>query len=224
MKFVILLVLAAGLMSCSPVRSPYFNQKSDSGQKDLLAKKKDGRTEFNNHSSDSNLIEDEEDSNPGKDRASEHQQLHPDTTYVALSPIGKGNLPAPKQSTPGLDEQFREAVEKFDNEEYGLACKDFEQFARALPPGDSLYFEARFYWSECRIIYNEIAIARDILSEIIEDDRCPDSVTEKALVRLGQIFCVLGYESRAEGYFDRLRKEFPASIYIPLANCESVVQ
>ena len=117
---------------------------------------------------------------------------------------------------------FDSAVEKFDSGEYELALSKFQVYSETLPPSDSLYFETLFFISECYIALDNLNKAKNLLEELEVFGGVPDTVMEKVLVRIGQIWCVLDDELQAEAYFQMLRKKYPKSKYLPLANCSVV--
>jgi lipopolysaccharide biosynthesis regulator YciM len=79
-----------------------------------------------------------------------------------------------------------------------------------------------FYKSECNILNNEFDSALSILSNLLEDKNLPSQIYEKTLVRLGQVYCVTDSKAKAEEMFAKLKKEFPNSIYLKLADCSVV--
>ncbi len=129
----------------------------------------------------------------------------------------------------GLSSQFDMAVTKFENAQTqndkkgsDSACMQINSFTETLEPVDSLRYEAMFMRSECLIAKEEISEAQKVLSSLMNDKNLPTTILEKVLVRLGQVYCVMNKKQNAEEMFTRLKKQFPGSIYEPLANCESV--
>jgi TolA-binding protein len=121
-----------------------------------------------------------------------------------------------------FSDDFRKAVRDFDNEEYSKACPKFKSFSETFSPGDSLYYEANFFYSECLIQDNKIKEGKALLKMIENDKLLTDIVRERVLVRLGQIYCLENNETQAQEYFRTLRNDYPKSIYIPLADCSVV--
>jgi len=100
----------------------------------------------------------------------------------------------------------------------------FSSFAETFAEGDSLKFEAMFYKSECLIIKQDFEDAEKVLSGIAKDKLIPNSVLERTLVRLGQVYCALDRKKDAQAMFSKFRKQFPNSIYEEIANCEAIHQ
>ena len=92
-----------------------------------------------------------------------------------------------------------------------------------LSPADSLYYEITFYLSECLIVKDKFVEAEEVLKMLVNRPNIPSDVIQKSLVRLGQIYCVVSRPAEANKVFTKLKTDFPRSKYIPLANCESVL-
>ena len=138
-----------------------------------------------------------------------------DTTLIMLPTITA-------ERSNSLSDDFDIAVRMFDDEKYDEACPKLKTYAETLTQGDSLYYEARFFYSECLLQQNKIAEGKSILMQIENDPMLTDIVNERVLVRLGQIYCVEKDQQKAEDYFKLLRNTYPESIYIPLADCDVV--
>ncbi len=91
-----------------------------------------------------------------------------------------------------------------------------------LPENDSLWFESSFYAAECLVTQSKVDAAGRILRTLLDSEGLPPDILEKVLVRLGQVYCYQKKHEAAEKLFKRLKEEFPESIYIPVANCESI--
>jgi TolA-binding protein len=138
-----------------------------------------------------------------------------DTTLIVLPTVTA-------EKRKGYSDDFSAAVKEFDDENYKQACPKFRSFAETFSPGDSLYYEAQFFYSECLIQENKIEQGKTILQKIENDDQLTDIVRERVLVRMGQIYCLEDKEEKAEEYFRTLRNDYPRSLYIPLADCSVV--
>lgn len=114
------------------------------------------------------------------------------------------------------------AVAEFDAGNFREALDRFQVYSETLPPSDSLYFESLFFIAECHIALDNINKAKQLLEELERFGGIPGAVMQKVLVRTGQIYCVYGDEPTAEAYFAKLKKEYPNSPYIPLADCSVV--
>lgn len=121
-----------------------------------------------------------------------------------------------------LNDDFDKAVYMFDAENFSEACPKFKTYSETLTTGDSLYYEAKFFYSECLFQQNKVKDGKSILMQIESDKALTNIVRERVLVRLGQIYCIEGNEKQADTYFRTLRNDYPKSIYIPLANCDVV--
>jgi len=138
-----------------------------------------------------------------------------DTTVIVLNDLKV-------ESEKSYLEGFDNAVEEFDNEKFDDALVKFKLYAETLPPNDSLFFEIEFFIAECYVAKDDLNSAKVKLEKIQINPKATDAVMEKVLVRLGQIWCVLDNEFKAEQYFKLLRSKYPKSIYIPLADCDVV--
>jgi TolA-binding protein len=94
--------------------------------------------------------------------------------------------------------------------------------SQTLDKGDSLYYETLFFVCECNIINENFDEAEMKLIKMYNDKITPKAVYEKVLVRLGQIYCYKNDIKTAKKYFQKVKKEFPNSIYLPFANCDFV--
>lgn len=138
-----------------------------------------------------------------------------DTTIIELKPEEA------KYLTP-LEREFIKYVDAFNNEEYDKVCDKIMIFAETFANEDSLKFESEFYTCECLIYKNEIDQAEITLLELINNPLINNHILQKALVRLGQVYCYKNDKENASKYFEKLKREFPNSIYLKLANCEMV--
>ena len=119
---------------------------------------------------------------------------------------------------------FESALQEFDNQQFTECCTKFNTIAETFLPTDSLFFEAKFYESECKIVDNKVVDAKLLLEALYGDPDIPKSVLERVIVRLGQIQCLLKNPSEAKHYFDELKNKYPNSIYLKVANCNAISQ
>lgn len=147
--------------------------------------------------------------------ADKPKQRFSDTTLIMLPTITA-------ERKVELNDDFDKLVYLFDAEKFSEACPKFKTYSETLSTSDSLYYEAKFFYSECLFQQNQINDGKAILIQIEKDKELTDIVRERVLVRLGQIYCIEGNEKKADSYFKTLRNEYPKSIYIPLANCNVV--
>ncbi len=148
-------------------------------------------------------------------KIAEYYAQFSDTTIIDLDEVILSDDETYMQS-------FDKAIELFDSGDFSEALSMFEVYAGTLPPSDSLYHETLFFIGECYISMDNLNKAKALLEELEAFPGVADGVMEKVLVRLGQIWCVLDDELRAEAYFQMLREKYPNSIYIPLADCSVV--
>ena len=109
----------------------------------------------------------------------------------------------------------------FENEYYDKASKRFRYIKETALPEDTLYYTSIYYLAETHIAKNRFSDALSNLELIINSNIINEN-REKSLVRVGQIYCVLNMKDKASKYFDMLEKEFPQSLYISVANCNSI--
>jgi TolA-binding protein len=150
-----------------------------------------------------------------------------DTTYYFLfmedgeTKIGLADNATPdaniKQYRENLIVAFNKSIEDLENKNFSN-CNTFKYFINKFDFNDSLRQEATFYLAECNIMNNQIDEDLSNL-ESISNAKLNRAVAPKILVRIGQIYCLLGDNSQAEQYFKRLKKSYPNSIYNKLADC-----
>lgn len=138
--------------------------------------------------------------------------------------IAVGN--APKNATTidpaNIPEEVDKAMKLFNNQQFAEACDRFVQLAGTIKQDDPLLFEVQFMQSECASVNGQLDKAEKILVMLTTKKNVPPTVMERALVRLGHVFCELGKKEQASKAFGRLKQEYPQSQYLQLANCESV--
>ena len=122
-----------------------------------------------------------------------------------------------KETRQDLINMFNKTVESLEmNNIYN--CSVLKYFIEKFDFSDSLHQEAIFQYSECNINNNNLDEALWNLEELLQN-KLNKNIVPKVLVRIGQIYCVLGETAQADKYFNRLRKEYPKSIYNKLADC-----
>ncbi len=190
-----IILLFGFFASCSPVRSRhYYDDTQKKAEKETLSRQEDN-IETESNFADTRFLD----------------------TAVVIMPIAQNGT-----QSRSLNDFFSDAVRDFDKENYKTACSKFDAFSGMLRKNDSLYFETMFYKSECNILNNELGSAKNILEMLLEDSKTPDAIYEKILVRLGQVYCITDSKDKAEEMFSRLKKEYPNSIYLKLADCNVV--
>lgn len=138
-----------------------------------------------------------------------------DTTIIEISPE------MAKYMTP-IEREFNSAYQLFKDGKYEKACPKIRAFKGTLANDDSLWFEAEFIHCECLVYQNKILDAKSNLLGLINNPHVTTIVKQKAIVRLGQIYCYEENYEQAKVFFDLLNKEFPNSKYLKVANCDSI--
>ena len=196
---------------------------SNSNEKSLNESKKDTSLEISNASENSNSLSNLNNSNKisKNSKKSEKTKLSLRTRFVDTTSISQ-DLDLSSEKSNSVIKKFEKALYDFDKDNYTQACADAQFYAESFVDGDSLKFEAMFLWSECMIVKNEINDAKNILMKMYDDNKTPSSIFEKVIVRIGQVLCSEGKDKEAEKYFAKLKKEYPKSIYLKIANCAAV--
>ncbi len=196
-------IFAILISACGSVRSRSNSSKNPSDNsrtsKSGIAKKGSNKSKFVQSS------------------AVESRNRFADTTYIYLDGANSGN--EVEISETSHEELYRQALNKFNNEDYNSACNNFKVFLENYTLRDDIYYDARFHLGECLVLNNSISEAIDIFNNILNSQNVPDEVIQQALVRLGQVYCSQNKMSLAQRYFTRLRNEYPKSIYLKVANC-----
>lgn len=139
-----------------------------------------------------------------------------DTTIIKMPDVVPEKLNISKE----LTELFDSALKDLDQQDFKSARQKFSSIKNTLNDGDSLYFEADFYVVECDVSEAKYDEAKKHLESMLADVRLHDSVLERVLVRLGQIYCAKNDIKKANQYFSRLIDVNPNSIYNKVANCD----
>lgn len=128
----------------------------------------------------------------------------------------------PSERVPALAQDFDNALVLFDGEQYNDACGEFDIISQTLPEGDSLQLEAQFMLAECALVRGGYLEGLEVLYRLSLLSGIPEEIREKTLVRLGHAYCLIDDAQSAQDAFDALKREFPGSSYIRLANCSAV--
>ncbi|MBS1537876.1 MAG: tetratricopeptide repeat protein [Bacteroidetes bacterium] len=142
-----------------------------------------------------------------------------DTIAVGNSTV---KLPQQQSTATNTTDEFEKATTLFNNQKYVDAGEKFNQLATLLKADDPLIYEVQFMQGECASVLGQLDKAEKILTMLSTKKNIPPGVMERALVRLGHVFCGLGKTDQATKAFARFRQEFPASQYNAVANCDSV--
>ncbi len=127
-----------------------------------------------------------------------------------------------KTPTRKIEMEVDEAMRLFDNQEYVLAHEKFTQLSGTITTGDPLLMDVLFMAAECDAVLGNYNEAEKQLVKLTTRGDITNIVLEKALVRLGHVFCVQKKTSEAEQAFKRLRTQFPETKYGKLADCSAI--
>ena len=149
-----------------------------------------------------------------------------DTTYYMLR-MQEGNteivtgvsLAAGKNQDyyENLIRSFISVVEEAERS-YMTDCSIFSIYANQFDFNDSLRQEALFYAAECLVNSDQLQAAANQFEDLSKE-KLNRGVAPKVYVRLGQVYCLMGDRTKANRIFNRLKKEYPRSVYIQLADC-----
>ncbi len=198
MKYISIIILLS-LIACSPVRNRYMT-----------------RSHNNNISDTSNFNTNR---NHQEESASAGYIDDKDTVYIKLPPIYINE--SSENIKRSLSVELDSAIYLFNSGKYDEACDKFSLLQETLKEKDSLYHEAVFYSAECLIVHNEYKLANRLLNDIMNNELSAN-LKQRVLLRQGHILCALGDESTAQWYFDKLKSDFPKSIYLKLADCSTL--
>jgi TolA-binding protein len=199
MKYISILILLA-VIACSPVRNRYMTRSNDKVE--------------NNSSENSNQTAVNQ-----TESASAGHISNKDTVYIKLPPIYVNE--SNENINRSLSVELDSAIYLFNNGKYDIACEKFGILQETLKENDSLYHEAVFYSAECLIVHNEYKLANRLLNDIMNNE-LNSNLKQRVLLRQGHILCALGDESTAQWYFDKLKTDYPNSIYNKLADCNTL--
>jgi len=208
MKIVIIVALISLLYSCSPVRTSEFAKgRSTTGRSSSTA---DGTTAAQNGRS----------AESSKSNQSSNFERFSDTTFIYLGEF-RYKTNESKTNEP-LSNELQSAIKLFEDGETTLACERITEILSKINKASNDYYETLFFASECFIAKNSFEPSQRLLVQVLSSNDITDDLKERAIIRLGQVFCVQGDAVSAERLFRQLRREFPKSIYIPIANCDNM--
>jgi len=144
-----------------------------------------------------------------------------DTVTIAVDALqhAAAYAPAMHSTSSGLslDSAVR-ACEKSDN--LPAATAALLEAAEKYSEDDSLHWEALYLLGDCYALAKEYDRAVRLLGEVAyRSNGVPPDVHQRAIVRLGHVYCVLGDVRRASAQFDRLRQLYRHSPYLAIADC-----
>jgi len=203
---ILILILSLILSSCSPVRKEYFlGFKPLSRQVKLKDKKSD-------------LLEYQPSEKPTFQKAKSKNVM--DTTYIYYTSDDK-YLPDPSEKSNDSESDYYSAMAEFDMEKYESACAKLRTILKNLNEQDRLFYEIKYQLCECEMLNEHFDAAEQMLNGFLSNGGLTDNIKQKAMVSLGQVYCLQNKTRLAEEMFDRLKSQYPESQYLPFANCES---
>jgi TolA-binding protein len=199
--FIAILLAFSMIMGCSSVRKGYVKRTGDARGEPISA-----TADVKNIDNKANISQ----------KVDKPKHRFSDTTYIYLS-----KMEQPKRAS---NSDFQKAVQIYEAGDYDTSCELFNGMRTEFTESDEIYYDVMFYCSECMIIEDDLYGAESILKELLVNPQTNNTIRQKVLVRLGQVYCVLGNSEMASTLFKKLKQEYPNSVYLPLANCESVAE
>lgn len=242
----ILLLITILAISCTPVRKSYYANDPDSSPDYKVVKKKQEKKK--NDNSEQNSNSDYEEYQPN-DYKSNSDIYYPDSIADTINlndndiPSQKNHQNSNKsfksndpntevysetiivhdlnnpETNLNIVQNYEAALSLFESGNFTASGDKFRALSETLKENDTLNHETKFYLAECHIAKNEFSQAMDILKKLEKNADKSSEISQKTLVRLGQIYCVLNMKNEANSYYDKLKKSYPNSIYIKVANC-----
>lgn len=242
----ILLLITILAISCTPVRKSYYANDPDSSPDYKVVKKKQEKKKNDNSEQNSNSDYEEYQPNDYKSNSDiYYPDSNADTIYlndnyvpsqknyqnsnnsfnsndsnteVYSETIIVHDLNNPETNL-NIVQNYEAALSLFESGNFTASADKFRALSETLKENDTLNHETKFYLAECHIAKNEFSQAMDILKKLEKNADKSSEISQKTLVRLGQIYCVLNMKKEANNYYDKLKKSYPNSIYIKVANC-----
>lgn len=237
-KYIFLLILILSF-ACSPPRTRRFS--SQKKQNSQITKPKSTAKKFKINGA--RILVDKDKAN-NKIQISKKQRFS-DTSYINLNNIVYSEKPIIKKEVntkkanhakltsdklnntqdknkKAIINEYQIAISLFNDDKFDQASPIINKLIKEFSDSDTLKYEALFYRSECLIQEGKIKKSIRILLSLIDNKLSTASVLEKSLVRIGHLYCIENNKQVAEIYFNRLRIEFPKSLFIKLANCSVV--
>lgn len=245
-KIYILITILA--ISCTPVRKSYYTDDPDNSTNYKVIKKKSESK--NKEATKENELAQNEEYQPSDDlidysdetfidvyypdqdlnqnnsqsinNSSNQKSINQKSYYENDPDVLVINEEVYLNSDSNLDivQNYESALGLFDEGNYTAASEKLKALSETLKENDTLTHETKFYIAECHIAKNEFSQAMEILKKLEKNETKSSEITQKTLVRLGQIYCVLDMKKESKQYFEKLKKSFPNSIYLKLSQCE----
>ncbi|MDC1068237.1 hypothetical protein OAQ99_03650 [Candidatus Kapabacteria bacterium] len=178
---------------------------------------------LNQYGFDENKIEELNSSIKGTNQGQErYKQIYYRDRYTDKKVINKSYELYGEQIKGGMTKFFEIAIDYYEAGNIEKSKGIFSFMKESLLEDDPLWYESSYYLGECLVNENNFKESLTVFSEILSKEDIPDFVNERSLVRAGQIHCVLGEESEAIKYFLMLRKYYPSSQYLEVADCSNI--
>jgi TolA-binding protein len=233
-----LIILFIIVQSCAQVRSPYYEhisseteeendsipvgyveyegQENDTIQNDENSNKSTTRYRVNSLRSDNyDDFGEYEEEQQGKIIKKIYSESREDTTTIYLNIHGIEN----NNSIVNIDDILLEAEDLFYDEDYKKANQKFvfinETVSSELPEK----YISDYYLAENLITKNDFDDALIMLNKLYNSELTPSDIREKTTLRIGQIYCILGQNNKANEYFKIFRNKYSNSVYINLSDC-----
>ncbi|MEJ5245521.1 MAG: tetratricopeptide repeat protein [Bacteroidota bacterium] len=155
----------------------------------------------------------------GKSLPGETKNRFSDTTFIDI------NYTPPKEMTKSvqaMNDELKQAIDLYHDGKVNEACQIFARLLTNTNKQAKDYQILLYYSSECYIAKNMFEPAKKLLTDILSLDELFDDIKEKSLVRLGQVYCIENKKTEADRLFRQLRREYPKSKYIKLADCDAI--
>ncbi|HPU23708.1 MAG TPA: tetratricopeptide repeat protein [Candidatus Kapabacteria bacterium] len=155
----------------------------------------------------------------GNSAASQTKSRFNDTTFIDI------NFTPPKEltkSVQAMNDELKQAIDLYHDSKFNEACEIFARLLTNTNKQAKDYQILLYYSSECYIAKNMFEPAKKLLIDVLSLDELFDDIKEKALVRLGQVYCIENKKAEADRLFRQLRREYPQSKYIKLADCDAI--
>jgi len=142
-----------------------------------------------------------------------------DTTFIDINYIPPKEI---TKSVQAMNDDLKQAIDLYHDGKFNEACEIFARLLTNTNKKAKDYQILLYYSSECYIAKNMFEPAKKLLIDVLSSDELFDDIKEKALVRLGQVYCIENKKKEAERLFSQLRREYPQSKYLKLADCDAI--
>ncbi len=126
------------------------------------------------------------------------------------------------KSAQAMNDELKQAIDLYHDGKVNESCQIFARLLTNTNKQAKDYQILLYYSSECYIAKNMFVPAKKLLTDVLSLDELFDDIKEKSLVRLGQVYCIENNKTEADRLFRQLRREYPQSKYIKLADCDAI--